>query len=384
MKPRVLILSVSSGAGHVRAAQALEQAFTNRGDCTVEHVDALRYTSKLFQKIYDDAYIAMVRRAPDVMGWLYDRSDHAWKHQRRRLAMDRLNSGPMIRLIQRAKADLCIATHFLPAEILSALRASGKISAKFAVVVTDFDVHAMWLCRGVDRYFVAIEEAADYLARLEVPAGTVSVTGIPIDPVFAIPIDKDEARRRLGLALERKTILVSAGGYALGPVERLVSDLLAVERPWQIVAVAGKSEKTRRRLDALKQEMQRREPRAAGPVLQAVGFTKEMHLWMAAADLLVGKAGGLTVSESLARNLPMAIIQPIPGQEERNADHLLEAGAAVRCSNLPVAAAKIARLLDDDPRMARMAEATHRLAKPDSAARVAEQCMRLLTPRAVA
>ncbi|HET9994303.1 MAG TPA: hypothetical protein VFQ18_02745, partial [Candidatus Acidoferrum sp.] len=162
-KPRVLLLSASSGAGHVRAAQALEKAFSARGDCVVEHIDALQHVSKLFQRVYDKAYISMIRRAPELMGVFYERTDQPWQHPRRRLALDRLNTQPMIRLLKRVQPDLCVATHFLPAEIIAWLIAKRKLRAHNAIVVTDYDVHAMWLCRTVDRYYVAIDEAAEYL-----------------------------------------------------------------------------------------------------------------------------------------------------------------------------------------------------------------------------
>src|SRR5258708_28206739 len=99
-KPRVLLLSASSGAGHVRAAQALEKAFAAHGDCEVEHIDAIEYVSKLFQRVYDDTYISMVRHAPELMGVLYKRTDQPWQHPRRRLALDRLNAQAMIRLLK--------------------------------------------------------------------------------------------------------------------------------------------------------------------------------------------------------------------------------------------------------------------------------------------
>jgi len=373
---RVLILSASSGAGHVRAAQALENAFGARGDCAVEHVDALDYTSKLFQKIYNQAYIALVRRTPGLMGLLYDRADRPWRHLSRRLALDRLNTGPMIRLLQRVQPDLCVATHFLPAELIAWLKAKRKIRAQHVIVVTDFDVHAMWLCRTVDRYCVAVDEAAEYLARLGVPREALRVTGIPIDPVFAEPKSRREARRRLGLDLDRTTLLVSAGGYGVGPIERLVADLLALGQPWQIVAVAGRAEQVRERLTVLARRATKL--RDAATRLHVVGFTDVMDEWMAAADLLVGKAGGLTVSEALARALPMAIIQPIPGQEERNADHLLERGAAIRCNNLPAAAWKIARLMDDPARLAQMAAAARAMARPHAASEIAADALALL------
>ncbi len=322
-KPRVLLLSATSGAGHVRAAQALEKAFLARGDCAVEHIDALQHVSRLFQRVY-----------------------------------------------------LCVATHFLPAEIIAWLIAKRKLRAHNAIVVTDYDVHAMWLCRTVDRYYVAIDEAAEYLAHIGVPREKLRVTGIPIDPLFATPVNRSEARKQLGLDADATVILISAGGYGIGPVEQLVKDLLALQRPWQIAAIAGKSEKTRKRLEEL--------AKAAGnlpsgsPELCPVGFTTEMDKYMAAADLMVGKAGGLTTSEALARALPMALIEPIPGQEERNADHLLEAGAAIRCNNLPAAAWKIAALLDDSARLKRMREAARSLGRPGAATAIAEDAMRLL------
>jgi processive 1,2-diacylglycerol beta-glucosyltransferase len=375
-KPRVLLLSATSGAGHVRAAQALEKAFLARGDCVAEHIDALQYVSKLFQRVYDRAYIAMVRRAPQLMGVLYDSTDQPWHHPRRRLALDRLNTGPMIRLLKRMQPDLCVATHFLPAEILAWLIAKKKLRARNAIVVTDYDVHAMWLCRTVDRYYVANEEAAEYLAHIGVPQEKLRITGIPVDPVFAVPVNRSEARKHLGLDPEAAVILISAGGYGIGPVEQLVKDLLALQKPWQVAAIAGKSEKTRKRLEELAKAAGKLPSGAAK--LCAVGFTTEMDKYMGAADLMVGKAGGLTTSEALARGLPMALIEPIPGQEERNADHLLEAGVAIRCNNLPAAAWKIATLLEDSARLTKMRDAARNLGRPGAAAAIAEDALRLV------
>ena len=375
-KPRVLLLSASSGAGHVRAAQALEKAFGARGDCVVEHIDTIQYVSKLFQRVYDKAYISMVRRAPELMGVLYDRTDEPWHHPRRRLAMDRLNTGPMIRMLKRVQPDLCVATHFLAGEIVAWLIAKRKLRAHNAIVVTDYDVHAMWLCRTVERYYVAIDEAAEYLGRIGVPREILRVTGIPIDPLFAKPLDGAEARRTLGLDLSATVILVSAGGYGVGPIEQLVGGLLELEKPWQIVAVAGKAEKARKRLEEISKRAGKLPSGAQR--LVAVGFTTDMDKYMAAADLLVGKAGGLTTSEALARVLPMALIEPIPGQEERNADHLLEAGAAIRCNNLPAAPWKIAKLLDDPARLNKMRDAARAMGRPGAAAAIAEDALRLL------
>lgn len=375
-KPRVLLLSASAGAGHVRAAQALEEAFHAHGGCSVEHIDAIDYVSKLFQRLYDKAYINMVRRAPDLMGLIYERTDQPWSHPRRRLALDRLNTQPMIRLLKRVQPDLCIATHFLPAEILAWLIAKKKLNARSAIVVTDYDVHAMWLCRTVDRYYLALQESAEYMAGIGVTREKLRVTGIPIDPVFEIPVDRAEMRRKFGLDPGAPVLLISAGGYGIGPVEQLVRELLALQRPTQIVAIAGKSEKLQARLEEL--------ARTTGKLpcgarkLTPVGFTREMDKYMGAADLLIGKAGGLTTSEALARELPMALVEPIPGQEARNADHLLEAGAAIRCNNLPAAAWKISALMDRPEKLESMRAAARAMARPKASRTIVEDALGLI------
>jgi len=286
----VLVLAASSGAGHVRAAQALEKAIRGRGDCRVEHIDTLTHLSKVFQQLYDKAYISMVRRAPELMGLLYERTDQPWQHPRPRLALGWLNTQPMIRPLKKVQADLCLATHLLPAEILAWLIAKRKLQPRNAIVVTHYDVHALWLCRTVDRYDVALPASAEYLARIGVPREKLRVTGIPVDPLFEKRVDRKEACSRLGLDWEARVVLIAAGGYGLGPVEPLVKDLLALDRPWQMVAIAGKSDKLKKRLEQISRRAGKLP--GGGDRLVTIGFTQEMDQYMAAADLLVGKAGG--------------------------------------------------------------------------------------------
>src|SRR6202040_4422110 len=186
-KPRVLLLSASSGAGHLRAAQALEKALAARGDCIVEHIDAMKYASKLFQSLYHKTYISLAKRAPDILGLLYNSTDQPWNDPRPRLAMDRLNVQPMIRMLKRVQPDLCIATHFLPGEILAWLIGKKKLRARNAIVITDYDVHALWLCRTVDRYYVALEEAAEYMAAVGVPKKNCASRAFPSIPFSRRP-----------------------------------------------------------------------------------------------------------------------------------------------------------------------------------------------------
>jgi len=366
MANKVLILSASAGAGHVRAAQALEKAFLASGRADiVRHVDALEFTNKVFRTIYSKTYVDMVDRAPEVLGWLYDVLDSPWEKERRRLAWDKLNTRPFVKLLEREQPDLIVCTHFLPAEMVSWMKAKHRLACPQSIVVTDFDVHAMWLCHHYEHYFVALDETREHMVRLGIPAEKVSTTGIPIDPVFAEPKDRVATRRALGLAPDRTTILLSAGGFGVGPVEHIVSTLTTLEHPAQIVAVCGRNAELLARMKKLAAALRGRQG-----TLVPVGYTTEMDAYMSAADVLVGKPGGLTTSEALAKGLLLVIVNPIPGQEERNSDHLLEAGAAIRCNNLPVLAWKLDRLLDDAPRVARMRQSVARLARPHAAREV--------------
>src|SRR5206468_5918633 len=173
---------------------------------------------------------------------------------------------------------------------------------------------------------------------------------------------KRTMRRKHGLKEDRTTILISAGGFGVGPIEHLVQSLLGLHHPVQIMAVCGRGKELKTRLDRM---ASRRLPPSIS--LHVTGYTTDMDEYMAAANLLVGKPGGLTTSEALAKGLVFVIVNPLPGQEERNADHLLEEGAAIRCNNLPVLAYKIDRLLDDPQRVASMRANVRRLARPRAA-----------------
>ncbi len=302
MLGRVLILSASAGAGHLRAAQAIERVLEETGAAgKVRNVDTLDYTNPLFKRLYSKTYIDMVNKTPELLGWLYDHLDKPWKHERRRLALEKLNTGPFVKLIQKYRPDVAICTHPLPAEIISWLKAKGKIDTHQAIVVTDFDVHAMWLCRHFERYFVALEETRVHLESLGVPAAKITVSGIPIDPAFSRLKDKAGMRARHGLRHDVTTILVSAGGFGVGPIESLMASLRGLEHPAQVIAICGRNEALKARLDAEAAVA----PADARVRFLPVGFTDAMDEYMAASDILLGKAGGLTTSEALACGLAL-------------------------------------------------------------------------------
>lgn len=374
MFKKVLVLSASAGAGHLRAAQAVERAFIEmRAAEEVRHIDTLQYTNKIFRNLYSKAYIDVVNKAPELLGWLYDQTDKPWKNERRRLAFDKLNTRPFVKMLREYQPDITVCTHFLPSEIISWLKAKERLATRQAIVVTDFDVHAMWLCHYYEHYFVALDETRLHLEKLGIAANKITVSGIPIDPVFAQSRDKREMRDKHGLKQDRTTILVSAGGFGVGPIKHLLMSLFELRHPAQIIAICGRNEELKAEIARLVEGL----TPEANIAVKVIGYTKEIHEYMAASDILLGKPGGLTTSEALATGLAFVIVNPIPGQEERNSDHLLEEGVAIRCNNLPVLAYKIDRLLDDPSRLARMQENAARLARPRSAYQIVEKLLAL-------
>lgn len=374
MLRRVLLLSASAGAGHVRAAEAVEKAFKqakSAGGREVQHVDVLNYTNKLFRHLYSKAYIDLVNKMPEVPGWVYDKLDKPWKNERRRLALDKLNTRPFVKLLRDYQPDLIVCTHFLPAEIVSWLKAKERLASRQVIIVTDFDVHAMWLVHHYERYFVAIDEARAYLEALSIPSEKITVSGIPIDPVFALKKDKQEMRAKHGLAPDRTTILLSAGGFGVGSVDALVNAMLSLQHRAQIVAICGRNEELKKRLTRIAGRMKH----DSAVLLKPFGYTKEMDELMSASDLVLGKPGGLTTSEALAKGLVFVIVNPIPGQEERNSDHLLEGGVAIRCNNLPTLPYKLDRLLGDPQRFQSMKTNALRMGHPNAAKEIVEQLL---------
>lgn len=400
---KVLIFSASAGSGHVRAGQALELAFRQAGydgrdGLEARHVDALTLATGVFRHLYSKAYLDFVGTAPAMFGYLYDRTDRPSRSGRYpadklRLAFDKLNTRRFVEHIEEFRPDLIVNTHFLPAEIISNLKQRGEIAARHAVVITDIESHRYWVYPGVDRYFVASGEAQAYLRRTGVPSERISVSGIPIDPVFRQAKGRRECRAALGLDPHLPVILVLAGGFAVGPIDEIVEALLDLPHPAQIVVIVGRNDRMRNKLAA---RFGVRKP--AGPWrkfraslarkrkapgnhenlrrLRLVGFVANIDVWMSAADLLITKPGGLTTAEALAKGLPMVLVSSIPGQESRNSDHLLEKGAALKASNPVMLAYKTARLLENPAELAALSRAGARVARPSASEEIVRALIR--------
>jgi processive 1,2-diacylglycerol beta-glucosyltransferase len=377
MAPRILVLSASVGAGHLRAAQAVELALRQLvPEATVQNVDVLEMTNAMFRQIYGRAYLDLVNRAPHVLGYFYDLLDQPslsgrYRRDRFRLALEKLNLKRFIQFLEAEPCDLVINTHFLPAEIIASLRKQDRLGVPQVTVTTDFETHRLWINTPCDRYFTATEEGALYLRSWGVAREVEIIpTGIPIHPVFSEPKDRAACLARQGLVGDRPVVLQLAGGFGVGPIEKIHRALLDVQVPLELVVVAGRNERVRKQLQAIGGSRRHR--------VKILGFTDQIDELMGAADLVVSKPGGLTTSETLARGAVMVIVNPIPGQESRNSDFLLENGAAIKANNIATLAYKVTALLRDADRLATLKANARRIGRPKAAFEVVQRSLELV------
>jgi processive 1,2-diacylglycerol beta-glucosyltransferase len=376
MTPRILVLSASVGAGHLRAAEAVELALRQVvPEATVKNVDVLTLTNAAFRRIYGKAYLDLVNRVPHVLGYFYDLMDRptSWgrnRTDRLRVAIEKLNLKSFIRFLTEEPWDLVINTHFLPAEIIAALRKQDRLAVPHVTVTTDFETHRLWVNQPCEHYFTATEEGALYLQSWGVPADATTPTGIPIHPVFSEPKDRAACQVRHGLVGDRPTVLQLAGGFGIGPIEKIYRSLLEVEVPLAIMVVTGRNQEAKAQLEAV--------PVPSRHHTKIFGFTDQIDELMAATDLVVSKPGGLTTSETLARGAAMVVVNPIPGQESRNSDFLLENGAAIKVNNLAMLAHKVTSLVKNPERLSQLKANARRLGRPRAAFEVVERSLALL------
>ncbi len=358
----ILILTASAGAGHTVAAWALHESFGRLApDIPVAVHDVLQSTNVFFRTLYAQGYLGLVNHAPNAMGWLYEATDRGnWRiRDGLRAGFQDLNTGRALRHVLRRNPRLIVNTHFLPAETIARQRRRARLAVPQVTITTDFDTHRLWVQPPTERYYTATEEGKAYLATWGVAPECVRVTGIPIRAAFRSPLDQPRARAACGLAPDGRVVLLLCGGFGVGPAERYLRELLTLPTEVQPVVVCGRNEALRTRLETLAQQ--------AGRAARVIGYTDRMHEWMRAADLVVTKPGGLSTSEALACHLPLVVVNPIPGQESRNSDFLLENGAAIKVNNPRMLAYRVRALLDQPQRCRQLGEAAARLARPHAA-----------------
>jgi processive 1,2-diacylglycerol beta-glucosyltransferase len=370
--PRVLILTASYGSGHNEAARSLAIALAAQGaePVVVDHFRACAHP--LFDRLSRAAYAALLRRAPAVWGLAYGLGDCMASDSWMTLGASRLGAGALGRLLERIAPDAVLSVHATPALAMATLAEDGRPVPPHVTVVTDFVAHSQWIAPGIDHYCVAADEVGREFVARGIPRERVVVTGVPVRPEFGAAVDPAAARRALGLADDAPVVLAMSGSWGgLGQLPDVTRALLAAGRPVQGLVVAGRDERLRRALADL----------TAGTRLRTVGYVAEVRRMMAAADLLITKAGGMTLAEAMAAETPLLLHGSLPGQERRNERFASGAGVALVARDRRQLARLLDRALGDPGLLESLRERMRAYRRPDAARVIAELTLRRVAGR---
>jgi processive 1,2-diacylglycerol beta-glucosyltransferase len=372
---KILLLSVSAGAGHVRAAEAICAFAALRPDSVqATHLDVMRLVPASFRKLYTDLYIKLSNDYPALWGYVYrtllERQPRATSRKLLR-AIEQFNCHALLAEIERQRPDAIICTHYLPAELLSREIRKGRMTVPPVwLQVTDYDLRNRWRVPHMRGYFVASEEMAWQARARGIAADAVHVSGIPVMPAFSQAHDRRGCAAQFGLNPDCKTLLLMFGGAGLRGLDSLAKRLLALPGNFQIMVLAGRNQAMLEALQKLALQYPDR--------LFVQGFTDQVERLMACADLVITKPGGLTCAESLAMGLPMIAVARVPGLEERNADFLLEHGVALKAGNLKMVADRVGALLATPERLDAMRQKSASLGLPQAGRIVLDSVLELL------
>ncbi len=373
--PRVLFLSAAVGVGHTAAAHAVRDALVARDpEIETETVDSYSYAASIFAKVVADGYIGMVQTVPQLYGYLYGRVERSRNVPAARRFVNRYTAANLRAYVERTKPDLVVCTHAFPCGVMSEYKRQFDPHLPVIGIVTDFVVHPFWIYPNVDAYAVATEEMRAQLVARGVPLERVLLSGIPVDLRFGrTPPDRPALRRRLGLPSGRHIVLIMGGGVGIGPLDKMMRALGSVDVPLAAAVIVGRNGRLEKRVLAAAE-------RTPYP-LRVFGFVDNVFDYMHASDVLLSKPGGLTSSEALAARLPMVLVRPLPGPEERNTRYLVERRAAVRASTERELAHAVGTLLTSVPQRGAIGAQMDALRRPDAALAIAQRIALLLERR---
>lgn len=365
---RVLFLSVTAGQGHNATARAVMSYLLDQGvECTM--LDTFRYINRVLSHSIDRGYVNMTRFTPEMWGKIYDAMDEAEDSKNLNTIntlISTLLSKKMITFIQHYRPDVVVCSHVFPALILNALKRQNALDFNFKSIgiVTDFTIHPFWEKTGLD-YFVTASEMLEYLlTKKGIGREQILPFGIPVHPKFsAQPLSKAEARKALDIA-DKRTFLMMGGSMGFGNAVDVLKELDELNEDFQILMVCGSNKRLLNRVIKLSANTRH--------VIVPYGFTDQVEVMMDASDILLTKPGGLTTSEALCKGIPMVLLEPIPGLEDRNLIFLTNMGLAVRISERAPADEVVAQLLFNEMRLGMMRYAQQQFGKRDAARRLGE------------
>lgn len=322
MKKKILLLPASIGSGHYRSAEALKKAILQLDENSdVKIVDFLECVNPVLRRIATRTYLEMIEIAPKIYDTAFSWTGDSTILPEFKGLLGRVGDKRLQDLVDEYQPDIIVGIHFFSVASISNLKESQKITPKTVAVNTDFVVHPIWAHRNIDLYIVASDVLAEELARHGAPREKIVPAGIPIDHDIWKYRSKKQSRKKLGLSVDLPTILIMGGGLGMGVVESF-KKIRNFPTSIQIICVAGKNKE-------LFEKLQKLSAKSKHPVL-LYSYIDFIDVVMSAADLLISKPGGMTISEALALGLPLIIVDPLPGQEDYNTAFLTTAGAGIK------------------------------------------------------
>lgn len=365
MNKKILIVSLGTGSGHIRAAKAIEGSVREKDpSASILNIDFLDYTRPILKSFYTGLYVRIVTLAPGLYRFLYKKVTPG--STKARLIFDRINSAFFKKTVFDFDPDVVICTHFVPANLISFWKRSYGLHAKTFMVITDYEAHALWADKGIDQYFVASESTKDDLVRVGIDSDSIFVSGIPIDEKFSKKYNKAEIRKKIGID-SNFTVSIFSGGFGIGPVGEMVSSIKSKISSINVIVVAGKNVELRKKLDSMVEHNKN---------IKIFGFVNNVEELMAVSDVIVSKPGGLTVAESLSMGVPLIISEPIPGQEEGNARFLLKNKVALDGGNSTKITEVLERLIKEKDLLKKLRANCVNLAKPLASIVIAKEVLK--------
>lgn len=355
----ILILSASTGGGHMRASKAIEGYMTQQNkDINVKIVDSLLYISPILNKTVTGGYVYLATKTPKLYGKLYDLTNKDHKLANFVTRLNNIFANKLLPLIDEFKPDIIITTHPFPTEMVSRLKSKKEINIPLICIMTDYAPHKAWINDKVDAYIVANDDMVTKMISEGVDSRCIYPYGIPVDEVFFEEKEKQLVIEELGLDKNLPTILMMAGSFGVSNVFDVYENIIDIDFDFQIILVTGRNQKLYNNFEKVIGNSPKN--------TKLIYFTDEINNFMQASDIIITKPGGLTVTEALACNIPMAVFDAIPGQEEENAEFLLKHNMAVRISDGNSCRAAIVELLKDSEKLEGMKKACKSFDKNDS------------------
>ncbi len=324
MKKTIMLLSAPIGAGHMQAAKAIKQEFLKRDDVEIIEADVFDFVPGFFGRMLLSSYLFLLRMIPGGYDFLYKWGDKSNSLLLRHF-VNWIFSFAAYKLIKEKKPDLVIATHVTPAGIISLYKKRYKKSTPLFGIVTDYAMHKWWIYNEIDAYIVVDKSIfAGYLQDIQ-PYQQIWDMGIPVQSEFFSNTDKLILKKQLGLDANSFICLLSGGGEGLLPMQKILTkwnDYAKNNPNIKFIAICGKNSVLQNQLLGLKL-----------PYVDVLGFVDNVYDYMKVSDLMVSKAGGVSVTEAIVCKLPIVIYKPLPGQEVINTSFLEKKGIAVVVSD---------------------------------------------------